>query len=165
MKIDISNILKANGISLNVEFNDIVEGLDQIDDELVFNNPVDFKGIFVNIGGIIKMEGRIKTSYMAKCSRCLADFAKEIDIEVKEEFVPQEELKDDDVYYYQAKSIELDKVLRDNIILSLPAKQVCSEECKGFCPVCGANLNKESCNCKKEEIDPRMQALKDFFKE
>ncbi|NLD48658.1 MAG: DUF177 domain-containing protein, partial [Clostridiaceae bacterium] len=117
MKIDVSNILKANGISLNVEFNDIVEGLDLIDDDLIFNNPVDFKGVFVNIGGIIKMEGRIKTSYLAKCSRCLADFGKEIDIDVREEFVQEEELKDDEVYTYQAKSIELDKVLRDNIIL------------------------------------------------
>lgn len=164
MKIDISSVLKFNDASLNIMFSEIVKDLQSIGEGFVFDNPVELKGSLFNIGGIVKMNGRIKTSYLAKCSRCLMDYENEIDIEITEEFVA-EEFNSDDVYIYQGKSIEFDKVIKDNIILNLPTKQLCNDECKGLCEVCGCNLNEVNCECKKEEIDLRMQVLKNYFRE
>ncbi|MCL6560327.1 MAG: DUF177 domain-containing protein, partial [Firmicutes bacterium] len=51
-----------------------------------------------------------------------------------------------------------------SIILALPMKAVCREECPGLCPGCGRNLNEGRCGCVNEDIDPRLSVLKDFFK-
>lgn len=48
----------------------------------------------------------------------------------------------------------------DSLILSLPGNVLCSSDCKGLCPMCGANLNRETCDCSTEEVDPRMEILK-----
>ncbi|WDU84060.1 YceD family protein [Caloramator sp. Dgby_cultured_2] len=60
--------------------------------------------------------------------------------------------------------INLEDMIIDNIILSYPAKILCSDDCKGLCPVCGKNLNEGQCECLKDVIDPRLEALKQFFK-
>ena len=87
-----------------------------------------------------------------------------VEAELKEEFAKEGQLKNDDCYIYTNKVIVLDKVLKDNIILNLPAKQMCSYDCKGLCLECGVDLNNERCSCSKEELDPRMETLKNFFK-
>lgn len=164
MKVDISNILKVNGASLDVELEEVLEGFDSLDDEFVFDTPVKLVCRFTNIGGIVKLEGHFKTEYVVKCSRCLKDVRSSVEADLKEEFAEEGQIKDEDCYTYMDKVIMLDKVLKDNIILNLPAKQVCSDDCKGICADCGVNLNEESCSCSKEEFNPRMEALKDFFK-
>lgn len=164
MKVDISNILKINGASQNVEFNEVMEGFNLVLDDFSFDEPVSFKGSLVNIGGIIKLEGDLRALYITKCSRCLKDIKSEVLVTVKEDFIEEGKDKDDEAYTYQGKYVELDKVLKDNIILNLPAKQICEGECKGLCPKCGNNLNDKDCECRDEEINPRMEALKDFFK-
>jgi uncharacterized protein len=48
------------------------------------------------------------------------------------------------------------------VFLSLPARSLCGEDCKGLCPRCGKNLNSESCNCDAAPADPRWSALSDL---
>jgi len=164
MKIDISDIIKVDGASLNVEFNEPISDLNSIIDEFEFNNPVGFKGNITNVSSILKLNGRLETEYKAKCFRCLKDIDCKIDLVVKENFVESGKNADYEAYTYEGNLVELDKVLIDNIFLSLPMKQVCSEDCKGLCPICGCNLNEEVCNCKQDEdINPKMEALKNYF--
>jgi len=164
MKVDISNILKVNGESLNVELEEVLEGFDKLEEAYVFDAPVKLDCKFTNIGGIIKMEGHLNVGYLAKCSRCLKDVQSFLEIDLKEEFTREGQIEDNDNYVYDDKVIVLDKVLKDNIILNLPARQLCKDDCKGLCSKCGADLNNGRCSCNKEELDPRMEALKDFFK-
>ena len=64
-----------------------------------------------------------------------------------------------EIGYYSGEGIELEDVLREQILLALPAKVVCAESCRGFCPGCGKNLNVESCACEEQPPDPRWAAL------
>ncbi len=57
-------------------------------------------------------------------------------------------------------SIDLREPVMESILLELPVKVLCSEECKGLCPICGADRNVEECSCSIHEVDPRMQQLK-----
>jgi len=164
MKVDISEILKVNGASLDVEMEELLDDFDELD-EFVFDTPVKVKCRLTNIGGIVKMDGHLKVDYKVKCSRCLKDIQSSLEAELKEEFAQEGQTEDDDIYVYSDKVIVLDKVLKDNIILNLPAKQICKEDCKGLCPKCGIDLNIGRCNCNEEKIDPRMEALKNFFKD
>ncbi|HET8668748.1 MAG TPA: DUF177 domain-containing protein, partial [Terriglobales bacterium] len=65
-----------------------------------------------------------------------------------------------EIGYYVDGGLELEDVLREQVLLSVPIKTVCRDECKGFCPHCGKNLNVETCSCKPAAADPRWDALK-----
>ncbi len=64
--------------------------------------------------------------------------------------------------YYDGEELDITEDIRDMVILSLPMKPLCSDTCKGLCPKCGTNLNEEKCNCVLEEIDPRLEKLREF---
>jgi len=67
-----------------------------------------------------------------------------------------------EIGYYQGGSLELEDVLREQVLLSLPAKTLCRQDCKGLCPRCGINLNTETCTCGDIKSDPRWTALSDL---
>ena len=67
-----------------------------------------------------------------------------------------------EIGYYQEGGLVLEDVLREQVLLSLPAKTLCREDCKGLCPRCGRDLNSESCNCDTAPADPRWTALSDL---
>src|ERR1700694_6261027 len=73
-------------------------------------------------------------------------------------------LAETEIGYYQGEGMLLEDVLKEQLLLALPVKQVCSRECKGLCPHCGANLNLESCNCVSTMTDPRWAGLEDIRK-
>jgi uncharacterized protein len=66
-----------------------------------------------------------------------------------------------EIGYYQGDGLLLEDVLREQVLLALPLKVTCREDCKGLCPECGKNLNQEQCSCSREVEDPRWAALKD----
>jgi uncharacterized protein len=163
MKIDISSIVKANGASLDINYDDKLPGLNEAVNDYEFVKPVEFKGSLLNASGIIKLDGLLKAEYVSKCSRCLKDIICQMNIKVKEDFLEKDESTGSEVYTYQDNYILIDHVLKDNIILNLPVKQVCNENCKGLCPKCGIDFNTNECLCKEDEINPQMEVLKDFF--
>ena len=164
MKVDVSNITKINGASLKIAFNGVVQGLDVVADEVAFTRPSAFEGVLENQGGTLKLEGMLNSVYTVKCYRCLKDLNRNMNLEIKEDFLSPKADNTDEAYTYQNNSIDLDRVLKDNIILNLPMKVLCSEECKGFCGDCGADLNVISCNCADmQKENPNMEALKNFF--
>jgi len=63
-----------------------------------------------------------------------------------------------EIGYYEESGLSLEDVVREQVLLSLPSRTLCKEDCKGLCPRCGQNLNLESCNC-NPTADPRWNAL------
>jgi uncharacterized protein len=163
MKVDISDIVKNNGACVNIELNEVLEDLITMESDLVFTTPVNFSGQLVNVNGILKLDGQLKVEYTDKCFRCLKDVSNCMDIKVKENFSNAEKAVDDEEYTYQGSSILIDKVLVENIVLNLPMKQLCRKSCKGLCIKCGCDLNENSCECTDQELNPKMEALKNFF--
>lgn len=106
------------------------------------------------------------TSGSFNCDRCLADIDKKLYGELTIIYTEDEHLwgegADEDIRLVpkDGNKIDLTGDIRDAILLTIPTKQLCSEECKGLCPRCGINFNEESCSCKSEEVDPRWEALK-----
>ena len=66
---------------------------------------------------------------------------------------------DTEIGYYQEEGLVLEDVLREQVLLSLPARSLCRQDCKGLCPRCGRNLNSEPCICEDQPSDPRWSAL------
>jgi uncharacterized protein len=117
------------------------------------------------------IEGSAATVVEAPCCRCL----EMADLPVRASFrytfcpppdQPQEEwelsTEDLELAYYEEDTIDLDRLIFEQIMLQLPIKPLCRETCKGLCPHCGANLNAASCDCRTETCDERLAALKKF---
>jgi len=64
--------------------------------------------------------------------------------------------------FYEGEEVDVAPLVQDQILLTLPAKAICDEECRGLCPKCGHNQNRGTCQCLVEVIDPRFEPLRNF---
>lgn len=164
MRVDISNIAKINGASLEIEFFETLDNMELTDKAYIFDKPVTFKGFIVNVKGTFLLKGSLKVEYRTKCYRCLKAITGRMETPIRERFSKNLKETDDEIYPYKGNEIDITKALTDNIILNLPMKQVCMEDCKGLCASCGIDLNKEQCGCKEDNISPHFEDLKNYFK-
>jgi DUF177 domain-containing protein len=119
----------------------------------------------------IRLRGRLSTGLELQCARCLEPVQQDVKREFELLYRPlgadagRDELSVTDaeaeIGYYQGDGLLLEDVLREQVLLALPLKVTCRENCKGLCPLCGKNLNHEQCSCSTEVEDPRWAALKD----
>ena len=120
----------------------------------------------------IRLKGKLDTTIEVACARCLEPVVHEVMREFELLYRPQgsdaghEELSVTDaeaeIGYYQGKGLLLEDTLREQVLLAVPLKTVCREECKGLCPQCGKNLNEGPCSCVPPAADPRWSALKEI---
>jgi uncharacterized protein len=120
----------------------------------------------------IRLIGSFSTTLQVSCARCLEPViqpaARDFDLLYRPEGVDagRDEISvtqaEAEIGYYTGQGLLLEDFLREQVLLALPLKTVCREDCKGLCPHCGKNLNAESCSCKVEPEDPRWDALKSF---
>ena len=102
------------------------------------------------------------------CDRCLEDVKYDLSIEVDKEInmdeSDQERIRSlDELSYIKDNSLDVERFIYNEILVHLPMKVLCSENCKGICNRCGANLNSQTCNCDTTELDPRMSKIRDIF--
>ena len=120
----------------------------------------------------IRVAGDFSTRMEMACARCLEPLTREVRKQFDLLYRPQgadagrSELSvtaaEAEVGYYQGQGLLLEDVLREQVLLAMPLREVCSDQCKGLCPHCGRNLNQEQCNCAERLEDPRWAALKDI---
>lgn len=116
----------------------------------------------------VLVEVKTNLALAVPCDRCLEDVivpisvdtAKEIDFTMSEE-QRAEDL--DETNYVTGYDLDVDQLIYEEVLIGFPMKVLCSEDCKGICKVCGANLNKGECGCDRTELDPRMSAIRDIF--
>ena len=132
--------------------------------------PVEFSAEVRKDAQKVRLVGRLRTVLETDCGRCLEAFAIPVDTTFDLMFLPladatsagEREVQDADigVSFYKDDVIDLGEVMREQFFLALPMKPLCRPDCKGLCPVCGANRNREPCDCRAEWVDPRMAGLK-----
>ena len=67
-----------------------------------------------------------------------------------------------EIGFYEGGGMELEDILREQVLLALPMQRVCNEACKGICPLCGKNRNETTCDCHVEAADDRWGALRNL---
>ncbi len=130
----------------------------------VFARPVEVKLILEEIGGLIKADFLLKTVTRQICDRCAADFEMPLEVKHLMYFIPEGEGSlsgQDEVKYFHPDrpQVNIGGDVHDDLMLAIPQKILCSEDCRGLCPQCGADLNLEECSCAREKIDPRWEKL------
>lgn len=164
MLIDMMPILSGECDKIDLDFTLTLE--DDIDD-ISFREPIRVRGAVVNMAGYMTLSLEAQVRYMTSCARCLKELEGEAiiryDKNVAVEKTLEDEENDDYVFVHQGK-LDIDETLCEQILLELPAKHLCSEDCKGLCPVCGKDRNIDPCDCEsKKEIDPRLAKLANLF--
>ena len=120
----------------------------------------------------IRLRGRLTAGLELQCARCVEPVRQEITREFELLYRPlgadagRDELSVTDaeaeIGYYQGDGILLEDVLREQVLLALPLKVTCRDDCKGLCPHCGTNLNEAQCSCTVVVEDPRWTALREI---
>ena len=120
----------------------------------------------------IRLDGSLATRVELACALCLEPVIQDVKHQFDLLYRPQgadagrEELSvtsaEAEVSYYQGEGLLLEDVLQEQVLLALPLKVICRDDCKGLCPHCGKNLNAEQCACADAVEDPRWSALKDI---
>jgi uncharacterized protein len=140
-------------------------------EEFASEGPVRVSLDVHNTGKALLVYGKFEGAVHLACARCLADVLVDVQGKIDEQFslpgvtIAGLELIDQ---VEPAESAFTDQVLnvtelvRQQILLSLPMRVVCSDDCQGLCPVCGHNLNEGSCGCPQEEGHPAWKALRDL---
>ncbi|NLI55184.1 MAG: DUF177 domain-containing protein [Clostridiales bacterium] len=117
-----------------------------------FAGPVTVSGTYVYDGKAFTVSAKAKAAVDTMCARCTKPFVEEVEFSFSERFVKgEDEATDDETYPYSGDELLLDKAVLDNLFLELPIASVCREDCKGLCPVCGADRNTTECNCVIQE--------------
>ena len=131
--------------------------------------------VVLNVSYLKKRQLEIngKTSLVVEipCDRCLEPVA----VELKLDFTKKVELnqsEDDNMFsdefdesnYIDGYTLDVDKLVYNEVLIGWPTKILCSEDCKGICNVCGQNLNLGTCDCEDTSLDPRMSVIRDLFK-
>lgn len=170
MIIDIDRLPKK-GIRLERDFE--FSNLEVVEEEAVFLEPVHAEVTVRREGDEVFIKGTVKTVISFVCSRCLVPY--EYPLEARFDLVylpeeleePKEELDSQDLEtsFYYSRRVDLKEVILEQLNLSFPVKPLCSEDCRGLCPVCGKDINSGACTCETETPDERLAKLKIFLKD
>jgi len=120
----------------------------------------------------IRLRGELATRFELACARCLEPVPQDVTRQFDLLYRPlgtdagREELSvttaEAEIGYYSGSGLLLEDVLREQVLLAVPLRAICREDCKGLCPHCGTNLNLEQCSCSEPMEDPRWAALKEI---
>jgi uncharacterized protein len=135
-------------------------------------------------GSGVLVQGATEVAVLTPCKRCLADVLLRLPVTFTLNLVPASKLAaqggavggddehaeragsfdlgraDEDVF--DGRTIDLDPIVREQVLLALPMQAVCREDCQGLCGMCGQNLNEGTCECASERVDPRLASLKNI---
>ncbi len=170
MKVDVKDILGSLGSKKRVSYIRAVE-LRELGQKPEISVDVEL----TNARTRLILQGNLIASVDLVCSRCAETFKKEIRVEIYEEFLPEgsEELREEkdlsltdlNLFTYSDDEVDLEEIVRQNILSTLPMQPICSDGCRGLCGVCGENLNTRECSCKADKTDKRLLPLQKFKKD
>lgn len=116
----------------------------------------------------VHMDASFSVTVAFVCDRCVEDVPKKFDINVSKDIdlnLSEEDRIEqlDEISYISENYLDVEKFVYNELLVNLPMKVLCKNDCKGICNRCGVNLNLQSCDCETKELDPRMSKILDVF--
>jgi len=168
MDIDLRDFQDNVTESLHIEDEIQRDSLDIQGRHINFIEPIRYEGDIYKVAQDKILHINIYYKYEEACGRCLDLYENEdksvLTGKLVEETREEDEDEEENLIYYVDDKLDLTEDIIETIILNLPMKPLCSKKCKGLCPKCGTNLNKEQCDCKIEYVDPRFEKLEKLKK-
>ena len=168
MRLELENLGKDRQFAHTYQPDDL--SLEDTDLRLI--DPVEVRGRIRLNANEVQLLGSLKTTLETVCARCLKPVSIPFSADFDERFAPsvswgaeeQHELASQDLNLavFDGAVIDLDQLVREQLLLAKPAQVLCREDCQGLCPVCGADKNTNACECDAQHVDSRWEKLKDL---
>ena len=169
------NVLELREGENSLEFSETSSSLDMGALLSALKSEIPVKLRFHKRENEIVVLGTASVTVTEECSRCLDQYDRKFDVQFEAycdkigSHIGEEKAREAEgetfVVYHDGRILDLGPCVREAIVLSLPIKSLCKEDCKGLCPVCGKNLNEGECSCSKEPVDARWKILEKLKKE
>jgi len=162
MRLNLREIIHVPGAAVPFDFTlDLTQ--EDFFGEQPITQPVHVTGRVKNIADVLVLEGQAKSVLDYTCDRCMSGFSREKTVNLSYMLAEEMEGEEDgEIVLLDDGEIDIGDLAYTAFILDMDTKHLCSEDCKGLCPGCGANLNQEDCRCKKQ-VDPRWAALEQLL--
>ena len=149
-----------------------VDSLPLDEEDVRLTEPAEVRGRIKRSGEEVELRGELHAKVESLCSRCLKPVELPIHAKFAERLVPavswraeeQHELQEEDLNLavFDGEAIELNDLVREEILLAMPGQILCREDCQGLCPTCGIDRNAGSCQCADSDGDSRWEQLKNL---
>jgi len=169
MRIELENLEGGKGDFAHVYQPD---DLNPVDERVSLSQPATVSGKVRLAGNEVFVNGHVETRAQVECDRCLQPVEAPVNTDFALEYITGSEYESGraaelteaemSVSVFDGKAIDVDEIVKEQILLAVPTRMLCREDCKGICPECGADRNKGDCDCTTNDIDPRWAALKDL---
>jgi uncharacterized protein len=162
IKLDISSLPEGHS---HQDIEASADGLDLALDGGCPSSPVTVSLDITRSGDEIYITGRARVDVLLQCGRCLEQYSSTLESPVEVMAALGDRVagdQDDSLIRLPAgaKCLDLTDVVRSELLVRLPLKPLCRDDCRGLCPKCGTNLNVDACSCREEKSDSRWDALK-----
>ncbi|MCD7828600.1 MAG: DUF177 domain-containing protein [Clostridiales bacterium] len=156
MHLDLRRFFENNDIREPFEYNF------KSNDSFV-SSDIHVSGVVNNTAGIVSVSANADLCITVHCARCAKEIQKKLSVPVKHYLIAHLNNEDNDEYILvEDMELDLDRLVMEDIYLTLPSRFLCKPDCKGLCPVCGKDLNDGECGCKKA-TDPRLAVLQSLL--
>ena len=146
------------------------EDLNPVDERIDVIEPATVSGKVRLAGNEVFVNGHVDTTAKVECDRCLQPVETPVNVDFALEYIPDSEYESTSavelteeelsVSVFDGEAIDVDEIVKEQIVLAVPTRVLCRENCKGICPECGTDRNTGDCSCTTDDIDPRWAALK-----
>ena len=153
MKLDITKGIQRKGFDVPFDLTDAWGEDHWNGDTIAYVRPVSFSGTYMLADETVIVRGIARAVIESPCARCLRPTETTVEAELDEAFIRdtgEEREVDDDQYMYSGHVLELNEAVRTALLLELPSRILCKEDCLGLCDQCGADLNINACSCQKD---------------
>jgi len=166
MKIDLTEIARTPGAHAAHDFEEPLKG----DSDVALTEPAKGRFTVTSTGSLLVLRGSMTAEVDLACGRCLEPIVYHLEAPISEEFSTQPaalaaenetiDVEEPDRAAFKENILDLTELVRQNIIINLPLKPLCREDCPGICARCGANLAAGACECPPEEPEGPLAELK-----
>ena len=145
MKINLKQLFSIVGESRDIAYTISTDELSDIRGRS-FASPVEVKGRIYNRAGIVYLEYSVDMTLLITCDRCLKELERAYHYDFDHIVVPSANSDNDEYIVADGESIELNEIAVTDLLLQLPTKNLCKDDCKGLCMICGCDLNESACD-------------------
>ena len=168
MRIELENLEGGKGDFAHVYKPD---DLNPVDERISLSGPATVSGKVWLAGNEVFVNGHVETRAKVECDRCLQPVETPVNTDFDLEYITGSEYESNgmavelteaelSVSVFDGEAIDVDEIVKEQVVLAVPTRMLCREDCKGICPECGTDRNTGDCNCTTNDIDPRWAALK-----
>ncbi len=169
MRIELENLEGGKGDFAHVYR---PEDLNPVDERISLTAPANVSGKVRHSGHEVFVNGHVETRVQVECDRCLQQVELPVNSDFSLEYITGSDYESSEVAelteaemsvaVFDGRALDVDEIVKEQVVLAVPTRMLCREDCKGICPECGADRNTGECTCATNDIDPRWAALKNL---